>query len=53
MLDESAAPGEGFLVEVCTAWEREAQAAAGLGIRMASVRVGIVLGREGARSKRC
>jgi uncharacterized protein (TIGR01777 family) len=52
VLDESAVSGEGFLVEVCTAWEREAQAAAEFGMRVASVRVGIVLGREGGALKR-
>lgn len=42
-LDESAAPGEGFLSEVCVAWERAAQAAEALGMRVAVVRTGVVL----------
>ncbi len=52
VLDESAAPGDDFLAEVCTAWEQEAQGAADLGLRVASVRIGIVLGREGGALKK-
>lgn len=44
---EAAAPGEGFLAEVCVAWEREAQAASELGVRVVCVRTGIVLDRGG------
>jgi uncharacterized protein (TIGR01777 family) len=47
LLDEEAVPGSGFLAEVCTAWEREVGAAERLGVRVAIVRVGIVLGKEG------
>lgn len=47
VLDEDAAPGEGFLAEVCVAWEREAARAEALGIRRVSLRIGIVLAREG------
>jgi uncharacterized protein (TIGR01777 family) len=47
LLGEEAAHGSGFLAEVCTAWEREAVAAERLGVRVAIVRVGIVLGKEG------
>jgi uncharacterized protein (TIGR01777 family) len=46
-LDESAAPGEGLLAEVCTAWERAARGAESLGLRTVRVRIGIVLAREG------
>ena len=46
-VDEAGAPGEGFLPEVCQAWEAEALAAASLGVRVALVRIGVVLAREG------
>jgi hypothetical protein len=47
ILDETAPPGSDFLADVCIAWEREAQAAAQLGMRVACVRTGIVLGPNG------
>jgi len=47
ILDESAAPGSGFLAEVSVAWEREAQAATAAGIRVVNPRIGIVLSRHG------
>ena len=46
-VDESAAAGDGFLAEVCVAWEREAVRAEALGVRVARVRTGIVLDKEG------
>lgn len=46
-LDESAAPGTGFLADVCVAWERAAGRAVALGVRVVSLRIGIVLAREG------
>ncbi|MBP1772108.1 MAG: hypothetical protein H6P99_1271 [Holophagaceae bacterium] len=46
-LDEAAAPGRGFLAEVCRAWEAEAMAAAAFGTRVARIRIGVVLAREG------
>lgn len=45
--DETAPPADDFLAEVCEAWEREARAASDLGMRVAMVRVGVVLGKEG------
>jgi uncharacterized protein len=47
LVDESAAPGNDFLAQVCVAWEREAAQAAELGLRVAHVRTGVVLDREG------
>lgn len=47
LLSESSAPGSGFLPEVCVAWEREADAAAELGARVAKIRIGIVLEPHG------
>lgn len=46
-LRESAAPGTDFLAQVCQAWEEEARHASKLGTRVVSVRIGVVLGREG------
>ncbi|MCB9755474.1 MAG: TIGR01777 family protein [Myxococcales bacterium] len=46
-LDERAPAGDDFLAEVCKAWEREAARAREFGVRVAIVRVGIVLGQGG------
>lgn len=46
-LDESSTAGTGFLAEVCQAWEAEALRAADHGIRVARVRIGMVLGPGG------
>lgn len=51
-LDEGSAPGEGFLADVCRAWEREALAATELGVRVVVARLGVVLDpRGGALAK--
>lgn len=47
LLDEGSRRGSGFLAEVCAAWEREAMAAAELGVRVVCLRVGIVLAADG------
>ncbi len=47
VLDESSAPGTGFLAELCAQWEAVAEPAAAAGIRVASVRTGLVLGPGG------
>jgi len=47
LLDESSPPGSGFLPEVCVAWEKEAEAASSLGMRVAVIRVGVVLDPRG------
>jgi uncharacterized protein (TIGR01777 family) len=44
---ESSLPGNDFLAEVCVAWEREALRAEELGMRVARIRTGIVLGADG------
>lgn len=46
-LEESAARGEGFLADVCRAWEAECAAVEALGVRGVSVRTGLVLGTTG------
>jgi uncharacterized protein (TIGR01777 family) len=47
LLDEFSAPGQGFLSEVCQAWETEALGGEALGIRVVLVRIGVVLARDG------
>ncbi len=42
-LTEQASPGADFLAETCVAWEREADAAGPLGLRVCKLRTGIVL----------
>ena len=46
-IDEDAKPGTDVLAEVCVAWEREAQRAEELGLRVVRVRTGVVLDRHG------
>jgi uncharacterized protein (TIGR01777 family) len=46
LLDEKSAPGEGFLADVCRAWEAEAAAATTLGVRVVLARFGHVLAPE-------
>lgn len=47
VIDESAPGGRGFLAEVCRAWEEEAAAAESLGVRVALLRIGVVLSPVG------
>jgi len=47
VLTESSAPGSGFLAEVCIAWEKEADAAEALGMRLVKLRTGMVVGANG------
>jgi uncharacterized protein (TIGR01777 family) len=49
-LDERSAVGEGFMARVCKDWEREAFAARETA-RCVAIRIGIVLGEEGALQK--
>jgi len=46
-LDEDAPPGHAFLPEVCADWEREAERASALGMRVVQVRIGVVLDSAG------
>ncbi|MGZ5971732.1 MAG: TIGR01777 family oxidoreductase, partial [Polyangiales bacterium] len=45
VLDERSTRGEGFLAEVCEAWEDEAKQAEKLGVRVVLLRIGVVLMR--------
>jgi uncharacterized protein (TIGR01777 family) len=47
VLAESSAPGSDFLAELCVDWEREAQSAEALGMRVVRVRTGIALDARG------
>ncbi|MEP7274233.1 MAG: TIGR01777 family oxidoreductase, partial [Acidobacteriota bacterium] len=47
LLDEGAGRGSGFLSDVCVEWENEGRRAKELGVRVAHVRVGVVLAAEG------
>ncbi|MGO9255839.1 MAG: TIGR01777 family oxidoreductase [Bryobacteraceae bacterium] len=47
ILAEPAAPGTGFLAEVCVAWESQARAAEAVGMRVVTVRTGVVLDTRG------
>lgn len=52
VLDESSAPGTGFLAEVCRRWEDASRPAEEAGIRVVHARFGVVLGRgPGALAK--
>jgi uncharacterized protein (TIGR01777 family) len=46
-LDEGAARGEGFLADLCLAWESEALRAAEFGARVVTLRTGMVLEQDG------
>ncbi|MBL9091359.1 MAG: TIGR01777 family oxidoreductase [Planctomycetaceae bacterium] len=52
VLTEDKPPADDFLGEICVAWEREAAKAETLGIRVASARIGIVLGAGGGALKK-
>jgi uncharacterized protein len=51
-LDESSTSGDDFLADVCRQWEGAAQPAADAGIRLVTIRTGIVLGAHGGVLKR-
>jgi uncharacterized protein (TIGR01777 family) len=46
-IDEDAPPGDDVLASICVAWEREAENATDLGLRVARIRTGVVLDRHG------
>ncbi len=47
VLTEHSAPGNGYLPDVCKAWEMEARKAESVGMRVVCVRTGIVLDSHG------
>jgi uncharacterized protein len=50
-LKENTSSGNDFLSDVCRQWEAEALKAEALGVRVVTVRTGVVLGLEGALKK--
>ncbi len=46
-LTEKSSPGDDFLASICVPWEAEAQPVVDAGIRLATIRTGIVLTTEG------
>ena len=52
ILSEEASPGEGFMADIARDWEKEALAAAQKGVRVVTMRFGIVLGRDGGAMSR-
>ena len=46
-VDERSPRGEGFLADVCAGWEKAAHRAEALGMRVITLRTGMVLGRDG------
>lgn len=52
VLDESSAAGDGFLAELTVAWEAATAPAAAAGVRVALLRTGIVLSRDGGALKK-
>ena len=47
VLTESSEPGDDFLAKVCIDWEKEAELAAELGVRVVISRFGVVLEKDG------
>jgi uncharacterized protein (TIGR01777 family) len=47
VLTEQSGPGSGFVSELCIEWERQAQEATQLSVRVVPLRIGIVLGPGG------
>ncbi|MGH7918071.1 MAG: TIGR01777 family oxidoreductase, partial [Candidatus Binataceae bacterium] len=46
-LTEDSSPGSGFLAKLCLDWEQAARSAESAGVRVAMVRIGVVLDKEG------
>jgi uncharacterized protein len=47
LLDERSSPGNGFLADLCRAWEAAAQPAVDAGVRVVHPRFGVVLSAQG------
>jgi uncharacterized protein (TIGR01777 family) len=51
-LTEESPPGEDFLARLCVEWERAARLSEALGVRVAVLRIGVVLDKEGGALRR-
>ena len=51
-VDELAKPGNGFLADLCVAWEEEALKATDYGVRTVCLRTSMVLGKDGGALKK-
>lgn len=51
-LTEASPLGDGFLARLCKDWEKEAMRAKDLGVRVAIIRTGVVLGQNGGALKK-
>ncbi len=47
LLDENSSNGAGFLADVARQWEASVREVAGMGVRLATIRLGVVLGSHG------
>ena len=52
LVDETSGPGNGFLADVCKQWEGATASAVDAGIRVAKVRLGVVLSTAGGALKK-
>lgn len=52
VVDEHSGPGSGFLPELCRDWEDAARPASEAGIRVATLRIGVVLSPQGGALKK-
>lgn len=52
LLTEESGKGEGFLADVCEAWEKASQPLASIGVRVIQARFGMVLGQDGGALKK-
>lgn len=50
-LTEDSKPGTGFLADCCVKWEAAANRGIDMGIRVAKIRIGVILSREGGALK--
>ena len=51
ILTEASSPGQGFIADICRAWEAEAETASEAGIRVVYLRFGVVLATEAGALK--
>lgn len=50
-LTEASSPGAGFMADLCGRWEAAAEPAVEEGIRVVHLRLGVILGRDGALAR--